>query len=124
MTISFQGTSIAMIGNTPPNWDSQQFRVTIDDNKPYNTSTSDTSPQHYMQWYQSPLLSDGDHEIVLDDLSGIALDFMVITPGPDTPFTGQVLMVDDFYEGIEYSGSWQISEDQTFAGAPTIIGGM
>lgn len=124
VNVSFQGTSIAFFGNSPPSWASQQFQVTIDNNKPYNTSTSDTDPQHYMQWYQSPLLPSETHSISVSDMDGLALDYMVITPGPDTPLTGHTLMIDDFYQGIKYSGKWQNLTSQTFDGSSTILGGM
>ena len=111
---------MALIGSTGPNpynhTTSQTFQVSIDGTKPYTTSTTDSDPPHYMQWYQSPLLSAGMHTIVLSALSGLAVDYVVITPAPDTLLTGETLMVDDSYEGISYSGNWQTTSNTTFAG--------
>ena len=126
MSVTFSGTSLALVGNTPsndPTNTSQIFTVTIDGGRPYNTSTSDPHPQTYRQWYQSPLLPSGTHTIAFGHLFGVALDYMLITPASDTPLTDQTtLMVDDYYSGIKYTGSWQGSTNQTLiTGTP--IGG-
>jgi hypothetical protein len=95
------------MGNTPPttNANSQTVEVTIDDNTPYSSSTGDTHPQDYMQWYQSPVLPSGHHSVTISQMQGLAVDYLVITPAYDTPLNGETLIVDDTYSGIQYLGS-------------------
>lgn len=107
-----------MIGNTPAaKGAAQSFEFTMDHTiGPLNASTSDTSPPTYVQWFQSPTLDAGSHLIELDSLQELTLDYMVITPGPDTPLSDKTLMIDDTYPGIEYTGSWKIVNDRMFTG--------
>jgi hypothetical protein len=95
--------------------------VTIDDDKPYSSSTGDTHPQNYMQWYQSPTLPSEHHSVTISQTQGEAVDYVVITPGDDTPLSGETLMVDDTYSGIHYSGSgWSsVSSDFSFVQGAT-----
>jgi hypothetical protein len=90
--------------------------VTIDGNTPYSSSTGDTHPQLYMQWYQSPVLPSGPHSVKISQMQGEAVDYLVIMPGDDTPLNGETLMVDDTYSGIHYSGSgWRsVGSDFSF----------
>jgi hypothetical protein len=46
---------------------------------------------------------------------GEAVDYLVITPGDDTPLNGETLLVDDTYSGIHYSGSGWSSVDSNFS---------
>ena len=40
---------------------------------------------------------------------------MVVAPGPQTSLSGTTLMVDDTYNGIEYSNGWQTNQNSTYA---------
>ncbi|KAF8878195.1 hypothetical protein BD779DRAFT_1447868 [Infundibulicybe gibba] len=107
LELSFQGTSIAFVGNTPPAERSQNVTVTIDGGTPYNTSYNDPQPQRYLQWYQSPVLPDGTHNLTLDGIGGTSVDFAVISAGPGTSLdSNQKVIVDDNSPEIQYSGSW------------------
>jgi hypothetical protein len=99
----FPGIGIAMWGNTASTM--QDFRIQIDGNSKYRTSTTDPTPQTYMQWYQSPVLSDGQHTLNISDIHGIALDFILITPGPTTLLGGKTLILDDSHVAITYRGT-------------------
>lgn len=99
----YSGIAFAMYGNTAGI--SQDFQVEIDGNPPYTSSTTDSSPQNWMQWYQSPQLSEGTHSVNISGNRAIAFDVMIITPGPKTSLTGQTLLVDDSYEHISYEGA-------------------
>ncbi|KAG6826769.1 hypothetical protein H0H92_014524 [Tricholoma furcatifolium] len=107
----FQGTSIAFIGNTPPSGFSQNIYVSIDGSSAYESWYDDPSPPSSRQWYQSPMLSDGEHTISITHIAGTSIDMMMITAGPNTPLSGQQLIVDDNDEAIVYSGSWSSSSD-------------
>lgn len=111
------GVAVALYGNTPKNLisASQDFQVIIDGAPAYKSSTTDTKPQTYMQWYQSPLLTQGSHTVTLKEMYS-ALDLILITPGPDTPLASQTLMVDDVYDGITYTGGgWKEVRDKKYA---------
>jgi len=106
------GTSVSFFGVTPPVFSgSQNLTVSIDGYTPYNTSYSDPNPQSYRQWYQSPLLKDGTHNIELSHIAGTALDFAVVTVGKDTPLSGQTVIVDNDDPGLTFNGTWRRSQD-------------
>ena len=98
------------------------FQVTIDNNSPYNTSTDDDSPEHYRQWYQSPPLTDGPHNISFDLLDGQGIDYILVAPGPQSSLTGATLMIDDTYNGIKYSSGWQTVQNSTYVKSSIIPG--
>ncbi|KAF8873758.1 hypothetical protein BD779DRAFT_1664328 [Infundibulicybe gibba] len=112
LDVTFQGTGITFIGNTPATSQSQNVTVTIDGGASYNSSYGDPHPQNYLQWYQSPVLPDGTHKITLDGVAGTSVDFALITAGPKTPFdTSQKILVDDDNPEIKYNGSWTRNGD-------------
>jgi hypothetical protein len=53
------------------------------------------------------------------------VDYLIITPGDDTPLNGETLIVDDTYSGIHYSGSGWKSAASDFSfleyATPTVI---
>ncbi|KAF9051809.1 hypothetical protein BJ165DRAFT_1365519 [Panaeolus papilionaceus] len=104
--LAFEGRSIAFIGNTPPNGLSQEATVSIDGGSTTTFDYDDPTPQTYMQWYQSPTLSDGRHRISIGHLAGTAIDMALITIGPNTSLSGKTLLVDDDDSQITYSGNW------------------
>ena len=89
------GTSIAFTGNTPNSSFSQSITVSIDGGTPYTTSYMDPTPQSYIQWYQSPTLSDGQHTIKANGVDGTSVDFAAITVGQHTPLAGKKVIVDN-----------------------------
>ena len=104
----FTGTSIAFIGNTPPNYfsGSQIATVSIDGGTAYNTTYGTTPPPAYGQWYQSPTLPNGNHTITVSHLALTSVDMALITVDPNTSLQGKTLIVDDDNSAIEYSGTW------------------
>ncbi|KAF9529092.1 hypothetical protein CPB83DRAFT_765783 [Crepidotus variabilis] len=110
LRMSFNGTSVALFGTTPPSSSSQTMSVSIDGSTASNTSYSDPNPQTYRQWYQSPVLADGLHNLTLGNIAGTALDFAVVTVGPDTPLNAQTVIVDNDDPAMVYSkkkGKWR-----------------
>ncbi|KAJ7587012.1 hypothetical protein C8J56DRAFT_943392 [Mycena floridula] len=120
-SVSFTGIQIAMFGNTDSG--SQNFQVAIDKNLAYTTSTGDKDPQTWLQWYQSPLLLEGVHTITVSQMRGLAIDLLLVTPGPETLLNGQPLLVDDAYAGITYNGpGWKEVTSQKFVESGTVHG--
>ncbi|KAJ7587359.1 hypothetical protein C8J56DRAFT_78414 [Mycena floridula] len=118
-SFEFEGIAVALWGNTGPT--SQDFQVSIDNGSLYNTSTTDTSPQNWMQWYQSPVLEEGIHTIAVSGLHGTAIDLLLISPGPNTSLRGKTLLVDDSYSGIVYGGSsWREIRGSKFREDPPL----
>ncbi|KIM46780.1 hypothetical protein M413DRAFT_422146 [Hebeloma cylindrosporum] len=117
-TLEFEGTSIAFIGNTPENFfaESQIATVSIDGGRAYNTTYGTTAPPAYVQWYQSPTLADGKHNITISHLAGTAVDLALITVGPKTSLQGKTLIVDDDNSAIQYSGTWSSNTSPFNAG--------
>ncbi|KJA25090.1 hypothetical protein HYPSUDRAFT_38049 [Hypholoma sublateritium FD-334 SS-4] len=118
--ILFDGTEIAIFGYTAPPSSSLSgiFTVIIDGGIPYTTSYSDPAPPSYRQWYQSPLLEQGTHNITLSNVLGAAIDFAVVTA--DISFdviaeTGQTVVVDDTDPAIAYGGGGWSLTNATFA---------
>ncbi|KAF8891342.1 hypothetical protein BD779DRAFT_198002 [Infundibulicybe gibba] len=101
---SFHGTAVAFYGNTATRF--QNATVSIDGGSPYNSSFPDPSSQEYLQWYQSPQLQEGNHTISLTNLADVSVDFIVVAAGPNTPLSGQTVIVDDDDPSIHYTGSW------------------
>ncbi|EDR03078.1 uncharacterized protein LACBIDRAFT_331846 [Laccaria bicolor S238N-H82] len=115
--LSFEGIAIAFGGNTPKVFgDSQTLTVSIDGAPPYNTSYNDPTPQSYVQWYQSPILPEGTHNITLTHMAGTALDYAVISAGQNTPLTGKTVIVDNEDPSIRFTGSWTRNTDRFHSG--------
>ena len=106
------GTSVAFFGNTPvATGTPRTFSVSIDGFGPYFETYSDPNPPTYQQWYQSPLLEEGYHSIILSNLAGNAsVDFAVVTVGEDTPLNGTLIIADNDDPGFNYTGKWSRSQ--------------
>ncbi|KAF8797548.1 hypothetical protein BYT27DRAFT_7125254 [Phlegmacium glaucopus] len=106
--MKFQGTSVAFFGITPSAFNgSQILSVSIDGSQPTNTSYDDPNPPSYRQWYQSPTLPQGSHQISLGHLAGTSLDFAVVAVGQDTPLAGQLAIVDNEDPAFTFKGNWK-----------------
>jgi len=105
----YTGQSIAFYGTTPPSTSSQTFSVSIDGSAPSTVSYGDPDPPTYRQWFQSPELSAGRHNITVDMLDGAMFDFAAVAASPDTPLNGKRLIVNDDSPLIQYHGSWKRS---------------
>ncbi|KAF9474030.1 hypothetical protein BDN70DRAFT_345730 [Pholiota conissans] len=116
MTMAFTGTSVAFIGNTPPQGLSQSATVSIDGEAASVFSYGSTKPPAYIQWYQSPTLSNERHTITVDRMDGTAIDIVLVTVGPNTPLGTNKVFVDNNDPAIQYSGSWAESADGFNAG--------
>lgn len=115
MSFGLVGTTATTGFGTPAN---QDFQVIIDGTV-HNASTTDSSPPTYMQWYQSEMLDEGTHTVGIRDIDGTGLDYLLITPGSNTPLSTRILMVDDAYEGVLYRGAWSTVTDHTFSATST-----
>ena len=116
---------MAFFGITPPVFtDSQILTVSIDGGTPYNATYNDPNPQSYRQWYQSPALPDGQHNISLTHLEGTELDFAVVTVpvGKVASLVDQQVIVDDTDGAFTYKGAWNKNTTQFAAG--TVPGGL
>lgn len=109
ISMEFEGTSVAFFGITPSVNNSQILAVSIDGGEPTNTSYNDPNPPSYRQWYQSPTLTEGPHQITLSNLSGPSLDFAVVTVGNNSPLEGHVIIVDNEDPSITFEGDWQLN---------------
>jgi hypothetical protein len=78
----------------------------IDGGAAYNSSFMDPSPPSFRQWYQSPTLSDAQHDITITQIPSTSVDYVVVTAGENTPLLDQTLIVDDSDPSITYQGSW------------------
>ncbi|KAF8968823.1 hypothetical protein BDZ97DRAFT_331274 [Flammula alnicola] len=117
MQMKFEGTSVAFFGVTPSvSGDSQTFAVSIDGSAPYNTTYSDPNPPTYRQWYQTPLLAEGTHNIALSNIAGASVDFAVVTVGENTSLTGQHVIADNDDPGFTYDGKWKRSQAEFNSG--------
>jgi hypothetical protein len=114
------GTSVAVTGNTPSPNDSQWVMVSIDGGSAYNTSFGDPNPPSYRQWYQSPTLSDGTHNIAITHIASAAVDYVVVGAGSKENLLGVTLIVDDGDPSIQYSGTWGSSNSFTSSDGPDI----
>ena len=95
--------------------------VSIDGGTPYNSSYMDPSPPSCRQWYQSPTLHDGNHNIAITHIAATSVDFAVVTAGPSTNIVGTTLIVDDGDPAIAYQGPWsQQSNSWTSADSPYV----
>ncbi|KDR80180.1 hypothetical protein GALMADRAFT_136709 [Galerina marginata CBS 339.88] len=115
-SINFEGKSIAFFGMTPAAPASQEISVSIDGGASFTTSYGDLTPPSYRQWYQSPDLAEGKHNITLGQIDGTSLDFAVITPYPDTPINDHRVVADDDNFTIRYSGAWRRNLNEFDAG--------
>lgn len=60
-----------------------------------------------MQWYQTPILSQGSHNITLSLVQGASIDFVVVTTDNASAISPpQPAIVDDSDPIVVYSGSW------------------
>ena len=77
------------------------------------TSYSDPAPPSYRQWYQSPVLEQGTHNVTLANVLGASIDFAVITAdiSLDTiAESKQTVVVDDSDPAIAYGGvGWAVT---------------
>ena len=118
--MQFAGTSIAFTGSMPTNSLSQSITVSIDGGTPDNTSCTSSS---YLQWYQSPTLSEGTHIIKVDNLNETSLDYATIAVGENTPLSRKKVIVDnDDLEAVHYFGSWIRTEEGFFPGGNMLAG--
>ncbi|KAF8060228.1 hypothetical protein FPV67DRAFT_1424086, partial [Lyophyllum atratum] len=112
----FEGTSVSLFGALYPGpLDSDQIGIiTIDGGTPFNTSNfppktnnaSEISPYDVVErWFQSPILPDTTHTITVSNIS-VALDYVLVTAGNDTPLSGETLLADDGDPAIVYDGTW------------------
>jgi len=104
----------------PTNSLSQSITVSIDGGTPDNTSCTSSS---YLQWYQSPTLSEGTHIIKVDNLNETSLDYATIAVGENTPLSRKKVIVDnDDLEAVHYFGSWIRTEEGFFPGGNMLAG--
>jgi hypothetical protein len=76
----------------------------------------DPTPPTYLQWYQSPTLSEGNHTIKVDGISGTSLDYATITVGQNTLLSGKKIIVNNDDSTIHYSGGWTRNTDKFVPG--------
>ncbi|PPR00928.1 hypothetical protein CVT24_000248 [Panaeolus cyanescens] len=120
LSLTFEGTSVSFFGMTPSPPASQNVLVSIDGNTPYETTIGDGTV-HYGQWYQTPLLQEGRHNITIDRITGASLDYAVVSAGQQASLTGRKVVVDDRNPLVTYGGSWR-QTDQTLL-SPITPGG-
>jgi len=72
------------------------------------------TPQAYYQWFQSPVLSDGNHTAVVACPEGAFVDFAIVrvNVGNETRLAGTTIIVDSDSPSIIYSGNWSRNTSQ------------
>ncbi|KAK7017858.1 hypothetical protein VNI00_018562 [Paramarasmius palmivorus] len=112
MNISFHGTSISFYGSV------EQVRVTLDDNEQVSLPGSINKRT---VWYQSPSLSDEEHNFAAVD-SGtyhMYIDYALVKAGSTTDLSAKTIFVDNAKEDeIWYTGQWFPSVDSQFVYDP------
>ncbi len=110
------GASLAIVGTTAPrnldNPASETFSVVIDGVlQPFNSTYGDVSPPSYRQWYTSPELIHGPHNITLLNVLGASIDYGIVTHGNNSAVLyGQQIIVDSADPEIAYSNpGWEAS---------------
>lgn len=108
LNLTFQGTSIGFYGNTNPLAAGLNvFTVSIDGETPSNYTHVNSTTQTWRQWYQSPTLANGTHQISLARIYDPAMDVAIVKTSKDTVLPQQVLLVEDDDPAIVYSGNWK-----------------
>ncbi|KIK02426.1 hypothetical protein K443DRAFT_131870 [Laccaria amethystina LaAM-08-1] len=106
------GTSIGFYGNTSPLAAGLNvFTVSIDGETHSNYTYFNSTTQTWRQWYQSPTLANGTHQISLARIYSPALDVAIVKTSKDTVLPQQVLLVEDDDPAIVYSGNWKKNGD-------------
>ncbi|KAF8648992.1 hypothetical protein AX16_006106 [Volvariella volvacea WC 439] len=105
------GTSVAFVGSTPIRQSPLSATVTIDDNIPYNITYSGYPLQlpRYRQWYQSPVLPDGEHRITVSSFVYGSLDYAVVTAGESTRLQDDdalVIVDENDINHFKFVGNW------------------
>lgn len=117
------GGSISIFGNTssPVTDPAQAFAVIIDGGDPTTVKYADPDPPSFRQWYQSPPLPEGAHNITLLNVFGEAgIDFATVIQSNFN--ASQTLMadnnspiiLDDTDPAITYFGAGWTTADTAF----------
>ncbi|TFK16951.1 hypothetical protein FA15DRAFT_711251 [Coprinopsis marcescibilis] len=105
-SVTFQGTVAILTGSVPEG--TSNYMVQIDNDAPSTVSVNAFISPH-RAWYQSPILSDGEHTIrFMQLLSGFAVDYATITPGPEDTIRPRSVLVDNLSPEIVYTGPWAV----------------
>ncbi|KAK0188334.1 hypothetical protein F5146DRAFT_906368, partial [Armillaria mellea] len=105
LSVTFEGSSIAFTGNTPPSTQKQTFSVSIDGADTYVVSYP--AKHTYMQWYMSPTLEEGTHTITLSEMEGTDVDYALVCVSNQTNVLGKDILVDSTSDRIIWTGDWQ-----------------
>lgn len=116
------GASLAIVGTTAPrdlaNPASETFSVIIDNVlQPFNSTYGDVSPPSYRQWYTSPPLVHGAHNITLLNIFGASIDYGIVTHSNNSAvLAGQTVIVDSADPEVAYAGAGWAASAATFNG--------
>ncbi|KAJ7670912.1 hypothetical protein DFH06DRAFT_143334 [Mycena polygramma] len=125
-TLEFDGTSVSLVGCTPPS----QYNQTIGLADPTNDTTSITQPQRYRPYTYPPMVSGfsgfggpfytsgtlptpGQMVLGLSNANGLAIDYALVTAGDSTNLQGQTIIVDDASPEIFWNGNWVAHDNLT-----------
>ena len=111
------GTSASFCGNTPVSSYPQTATVQIDSGIAFGINFEDPNPPTYKQWFTTPTLSDGIHNVTISNLYGTAIDYAIVNVGNNTSLTDQTVIVDDDSPLIQYSGQWSRNTNQFIPGS-------
>lgn len=70
-----------------------------------------------MQWFSTPRLADGEHNITISNLYGTAIDYAVVTVGNDTSLIEQTIVTDGDSPLVQYSGQWSRNTSEFIPGS-------
>ncbi|TEB27335.1 hypothetical protein FA13DRAFT_1816449 [Coprinellus micaceus] len=137
-TLSFNGSSVAFIGNTPERNESspaQTHTVSIDGGPTYNVTFPLPVPsnpkvqQGYAQWYTTPMLANNPphntHNITISENNRVAVDFAIVTINDvDTPISSDHrILVDDQDPTVRYTGGWRSTTSSEYLNFAPFPGG-
>ncbi|KAJ7670862.1 hypothetical protein DFH06DRAFT_1125145 [Mycena polygramma] len=125
-TLEFDGTSVSLVGCTPPS----QYNQTIGLADPTNDTNSITQPQRYRPYTYPPMVSGfsgfggpfytsgtlptpGQMVLGLSNANGLAIDYALVTAGDSTNLQGQTIIVDDASPEIFWNGNWVAHDNLT-----------
>ncbi|KAJ7670929.1 hypothetical protein DFH06DRAFT_1293807 [Mycena polygramma] len=108
----FEGISVSLVGITPPSG----YNQTIGLVGPERTEYSYTYPSAAVggPFYTSLTLpASGQLSVGLINVSGIAIDYALVTAGNTTNLQGQTIIVDDANPEIFWNGNWSAKDNFT-----------
>ncbi|KAF9525058.1 hypothetical protein CPB83DRAFT_734614, partial [Crepidotus variabilis] len=118
-SFTFEGTEAAFYGMISPVSLSSSFTVEIDGGISSGIQYNRDRNLQSTQWYQTPVLKDGQHNVSIKHFDGVVFDYVVVTAGPQTRTNGKSAIVDDDSHQLNYQGKWARNTDSILSSNPS-----